>query len=291
MMKIVLSERRDPAFHLALEEILFFEAKAKRLLFLYRNSPSVIIGKHQNPWVEANLAYAQAEKIPVLRRISGGGCVVHDEGNINYSLIIKDVPSKTVNFPLLYAPVLQGLRAMGLDIQTSDRNDFRIEGKKISGSAQYMRRNTTLFHGTLLFHSDLDRIHRLLDRQSRVEFESFASTSVPSPIVNLSEYLPGMTTETFLETWIQGIMSERSCELWQPESDLLKKAEALAEEKYRSWEWNRGLTPPFTAKWENHEIKVKNGNFLQLSDCLDQSWVGKSVPEDILHWIEEQNIS
>ncbi|BES66713.1 lipoate--protein ligase [Gottschalkiaceae bacterium SANA] len=291
MMKIVVSERRDPAFHLALEEIFFFEADCKSLLFLYRNSPSVIIGKHQNPWIEANLAYAQAKAIPVLRRISGGGCVVHDEGNINYSLILKDVPSKTVDFPLLYGSVLQGLRAMGLDIQTSDRNDFRIDGKKISGSAQYMRRDTTLFHGTLLFDSDLDRIHRLLDRDSGVEFESFASPSVPSPIVNLSEYLPETTTKLFLERWIQGIMDSTPCKMWQPDGDLIEKAEALAEEKYRTWEWNRGMTPPFTVKWENHEIKVKSGKILQLSDCFDQSGVGKSVPDDILRWMKEQNIS
>jgi lipoate-protein ligase A len=291
MMKIVVSERRDPAFHLALEEIFFFETDCKSLLFLYRNSPSVIIGKHQNPWIEANLAYAEAEAVPVLRRISGGGCVVHDEGNINYSLILKDVPSKTVNFPLLYGPVLQGLRAMGLDIQTSERNDFRIDGKKISGSAQYMRRDTTLFHGTLLFDSDLGRIHRLLDRQSQVEFETFASPSVPSPIANLSDYLPETPTDVFLERWVQRIMEAAPCELWQPDRDLMEKAEVLAEEKYRTWEWNRGMTPPFTAKWENHEIKVKNGKFSWLSDCFNQSWVGKEVPEDLLHWIEEQNIS
>ena len=291
MMKIVVSERRDPAFHLAMEEIFFFDADVKKLLFLYRNSPSVIVGKHQNPWVEANLAYAEAEAVPVLRRISGGGCVVHDEGNINYSLIMKDVPSKTVNFPSLYAPVLQGLRAMGLDIQSSERNDFRMDGKKISGSAQYMRRDTTLFHGTLLFNSDLNRIHRLLDRQHEVEFETFASASVPSPIVNLSAYLPEVSTETFLENWIQEIRKATPCELWQPGRDLLEKAEVLAREKYRSWEWNRGMTPPFTAKWDNHEIKVKNGRFLQLSDSFDQSWVGKPVPEDLRRWMKEQNIS
>ncbi len=290
MMKIVVSEGRDPAFHLAVEEVLFFEGEFDSLLFLYRNSPSVIVGKHQNPWIEVNLAQAEAEAVPVFRRISGGGCVVHDEGNVNYSLILKDVPSKTVDFPALYAPVLQGLREMGLDIQTSERNDFRIDGKKISGSAQYMRRDTTLFHGTLLFDSDLDRIHRLLDRQGELEFETHAAPSVPAPIVNLSEYLSELSTDGFMEKWIQGIRGAANGELWQPGHELMEKAETLAEEKYRTWEWNRGMTPLFTVKWKDHEIKVKNGRFLELSDCFDQTWVGKEMPEDFLRWIKEQNV-
>lgn len=290
MMKIVVSEDRDPAFHLALEEIFFFEADCETLLFLYRNAPSVIVGKHQNPWIEVNLAQAQAEKVPVLRRISGGGCVVHDEGNVNYSLILKNVPSKTVDFPALYAPVLQGLKGLGLDIQTSERNDFRMEGKKISGSAQYMRRDTTLFHGTLLFDSDLKRIHRLLDRKNELEFETHAASSVPSPIVNLSEYLPELSMDGFVEKWLQGIMEAADGELWQPDRNLIEKAETLAEEKYRTWEWNRGMTPMFTVKWDEHEVKVKNGRFLGLPDCFDQSWVGNRMPEDFLRWVEEQKI-
>lgn len=288
MMKIFVSEGRDPAFHLALEETFFFEADCEILLFLYRNTPSVIVGKHQNPWMEVNLGVAEAENVPVFRRISGGGCVVHDEGNVNYSLILKDVPSKTVDFSVLYRPVLQGLKEMGLDIQTSDRNDFRIDGKKISGSAQYMRRDTTLFHGTLLFDSDLNRIHRLLDRKDDLVFETHAASSVPSPIVNLSKYLPELSMDDFVEKWLQGIMGAAKSERWQPDRALIEKAERLAEEKYRTWEWNRGMTPIFTVKWKGHEIKVKNGNFIELPDCFDQSWVGNKMPEDFLRWVKEQ---
>ena len=290
-MKFLVSDRLDPAFHLALEEVLFFEGDFDSLLFFYRNTPSVILGKHQNPWMEANLSVAEAESVPVLRRISGGGCVVHDEDNINYSLIQKDVPSKTVDFPSLYRPVLEGLRQMGIDVQTSERNDFRVKGKKISGSAQYMRRDTTLFHGTLLVDSDLARIHRLLDRDEGIVYETHAANSVPSPVLNLSEEYEIGSTSEFLARWVDQIQEICQLEPLQLKAKWIDKAEKLVEEKYRSWEWNRGMTPVFTAKWDSVEIKVKNGRFLTVSDSLDQSWVGKEVPEDLLRWFKEQNIS
>jgi len=290
-MRIYVSDRLDPAFHLALEEVLFFEGDFDTLLFFYRNTPSVILGKHQNPWIEANLATAEAEAIPVLRRISGGGCVVHDEDNVNYSLIQKGVPSKTVDFPALYQPVLEGLKQLGIDVQTSERNDFRVSGKKISGSAQYMRRDTTLFHGTLLVNSDLDRIHRLLDRDAGIAYETHAAHSVPSPVLNLSEVMEVGSTEGFLKRWVEQIQGICQMEPLELQPEWVEKAEELAEEKYRTWEWNRGMTPNFTAKWDSVEIKVKNGRFLAVSDLLDQSWVGKEVPEDLLRWFKEQNIS
>jgi lipoate-protein ligase A len=290
-MKILISDRRDPAFHLALEEVLFMEGDFETLLFIYRNGPAVVFGKHQIPWREADLAVAQAEGVPVLRRISGGGCVVHDKGNINYSLIQKGLPSKSVDFTKMYAPVLEGLRKLGLDVTTSDRNDFRIQGKKISGSAQYMRRDTTLFHGTLLVDSDLDRIRRLLKRDQAVDFESFASKSVPSPIVNLSEVMDGfVSTDDFLFQWVKAIETCGDFHAFDCPPDLIDKAQVLARDKYGSWEWNRGGTPLFTAKWESNEIQAKNGRFIDLPDCFDQSWVGKEVPEDLLRWFKEENI-
>lgn len=290
-MKILISDRLDPAFHLALEEVLFFEVEFDTLLFFYRNTPSVILGKHQNPWMEANLATAEAEGIPVLRRISGGGCVVHDEDNINYSLIQKNVPSKSVDFPTLYQPVLEGLRQLGIDVQTSERNDFRVEGKKISGSAQYMRRDTTLFHGTLLVDSDLDRIHRLLDRETEIIYETHAAHSVPSPVLNLSQVVEVESTEEFLRQWVEAVGRICPVEPLMLGQEWIEKAEKLAKEKYRSWEWNRGMTPAFAAKWDSVEIKAKNGRFLAVPDWVDQSWVGKEVPEDLLRWFREQNIS
>ena len=177
---------------------------------IYRNEPSVIIGKHQNTLAEINHPYLNEHEIHLVRRLSGGGTVYHDMGNINFLFILSGEAGKLVDFKRFLLPVLTILQNMGLPVEYGGRNDLLIDGKKISGNAEHVFRNRILHHGTLLYSSDLTVLENVL-RVSPGKYIDKAVRSVRSKVTNISDYLKSkMTVEKFTQKLYEEIKSHFS---------------------------------------------------------------------------------
>ena len=245
-MRFFINTQTDPAFNLALEEVLCREFP-EPLLMLWRNSSSVIVGKNQNTFAEVNAAFAEANKIPVVRRMTGGGAVYHDLKNVNYSLILHERQPDSDSFARFARPVTSALNKLGVPAAFSGRNDILVEDRKISGSAQCCIKNRTLFHGTLLFDTDMEMLEKLLT-PGKLKMESKGVKSVRSRVANLKEFLPEMKVETFMEQLRQELQFFAGTPEDLPD-EWNAKAEHLASEKYRQWTWNWGNV--FPCQWEN----------------------------------------
>ena len=245
-MELFINNGLEAAFNLALEEVLCREFP-EPLLMLWRNSSSVIVGKNQNTFAEVNAAFAEANKIPVVRRMTGGGAVYHDLKNVNYSLILHERQPDSDSFARFARPVTSALNKLGVPAAFSGRNDILVEDRKISGSAQCCIKNRTLFHGTLLFDTDMEMLEKLLT-PGKLKMESKGVKSVRSRVANLKEFLPEMEVETFMEQLRQELQFFAGTPEDLPD-EWNAKAEHLASEKYRQWTWNWGNV--FPCQWEN----------------------------------------
>jgi len=242
----------DPALNLALEEYVMRNiAKDEDILLFYINEPSIIIGRHQNTIEEINVDYVEQHGIHIVRRISGGGAVYHDLGNLNFSFTAPKVNGSTIDFQKFTAPVVEVLRGMGVPAELSGRNDIVVEGKKISGNAQYLSSTHIMSHGTLLFASDLEEIGRAL-RVKPAKIESKGIKSVRSRVANISEFLP--TPPDILNFRQQVLMGIFHGATAIPQYELTpadwQAIEELAGRRYRSWEWNYGSSPAFNLRRE-----------------------------------------
>ena len=278
-MKIVVSPSTIPSFNLAAEEYLFTR-RGESFFFLYRNAPSVIIGSNQAVVNEVNQDYCIEQDIRVLRRISGGGAVYHDGGNLNYSLL-QDKTDAPLSGRFL-EPVVAVLRALAVPAEVGRRKDLWLEGCKISGTASHVSLYRELHHGTLLYDTDLDALQqaliaeneRLHDTgpemlQSAPESEELydtgpealqsalntrtkrlikkATASVPSPVTNIRSYLvdkgadaPGM--KAFLEMFAaQLLVYYGESEIMQLPADALEAIGQLQKDKYTCRSWNYRL--------------------------------------------------
>ncbi len=200
-MKITVSTNTDPAFNLNLEERLLSGEEGQEggdILLLYVNSRSVIVGRNQNPAAEVDFAFCYANNIPILKRISGGGAVYHDTGNINYSFITGsggESGSSVLDRDFL-EPVIAVLGKLGIDAVRGRRKDILLGGRKISGTAATVKKGRALFHGTLLYDTDLSMLEKALRGDSSLRGRRVASVS--SPVVNIREYMQwSESTEEF----------------------------------------------------------------------------------------------
>ena len=286
-MRFFINDNNDPAFNLALEELLCSEFP-EEVLMLWRNRSSVIVGKNQNTFAEVNRPFVEEQNIPVIRRMTGGGAVYHDIGNVNYSLIIHERRPGADSFAAFARPVTEALRRMGVDAQFSGRNDILVDGRKISGSAQCCVKERTLFHGTLLFDVDMDMLGKVLT-PGKAKIESKGVKSVRARVANLKEFLPGMDVEEFMKMLQRELLSFAGAPEFLPE-EWSCRAEALANEKYKLWEWNWGT--PFQCEWENSgrfpgaggvELKVQLVNGLIRDARITGDFFGSAVPlEEVL---------
>ncbi len=249
-----VNESTDPAFNLALEELLFSVSEDEHFL-LWRNAPSIIVGRHQNTAAEIHAPGVAKRKLPVVRRITGGGAVYHDLGNINFSFILRSAEWTTgQSAENLLAPILSFLRDQGLkSVRFTGRNDIVADGLKISGCARSILRGRTLFHGTLLFHTDLGVLAEVLN-PDREKIRSKGIRSVRARVGNIRELMDSpCSTDEFLERITSGLLrrfgKSGQKDPLPPHLSLEEKAEVLAEAKYRSWEWNYGT--PLAYDFEN----------------------------------------
>jgi len=237
-----------PQTNLALEEFVLrhLDADEDHLLF-YINEPSIIIGRNQNTLEEINDDYVRRKGIHVVRRMSGGGAVYHDHGNLNFSFLTPYRTEKFNNFRQFNQPIIAELRALGIAAEMSGRNDMLVDGRKVSGNAQFVSGARMFSHGTLLFDSDLEEVTRALNvRMSKIE--SKGHKSVRSRVANLAEFLApdSMTIESFRQRLVESICGRdgglRSYRLTPADWAEVARLEAA---RYAQWDWNFGRSPDF----------------------------------------------
>jgi lipoate-protein ligase A len=243
---VYISESQNPFVNLAAEHWLFARlAPPERILFLCVNEASVVIGRHQNPWLECNVPALRAEGIPLVRRQSGGGTVYHDPGNLNYSFLAGN---EDYDQEGQFGVVIDALGDVGITAERSGRNDLLTQGKKVSGSAFKYKKDRSFHHGTLLLEADTERLHGLLHAAPR-EIESKGIASVRSPVLNLRELHPALREQELRRALIRraaAYFGEEPQVLRLSSSQLLE-TEAVVEEsqRLRTWDWVYGRTPDF----------------------------------------------
>ncbi len=234
----------DPRVNLAIEEyaVRNLPSDDDYLLF-YMNEPSVIIGKNQNTPEEINAEYVEARNIHVVRRLSGGGAVYHDLGNLNFSFITNDDGFSFHQFKKFTDPVIQALRELGIDAELTGRNDIQVGDRKISGNARYITRGRMVSHGTLLFDTDLDQVVSAL-KVNAAKMQSKAIKSIRSRVANISEFLEtGMTMEQFKSALLRSIFGGGTAPEYELTGEDWEKIYELSESRYKSWDWNYGYSP------------------------------------------------
>lgn len=238
----------DPRINLALEEYCLRHLDLENdYLLLYVNAPSVIIGRHQNALEEINHRFVMEKKIRVVRRISGGGAVYHDYGNLNYCFIKQYENNTLVKIKEIIGPVVAALNRLGVPAVVNGRNDIMVHGKKISGNAQFSNTKGIIIHGTLLFDSELCTAEQALGAKKN-NIDSKALKSTRSPVVNITEYLE---TPIEMAGFRDHLLStlDKICggltefELTGKDWDAVYE---LFETRYNSWNWNYGRSPDFT---------------------------------------------
>ncbi|MCE5346922.1 MAG: lipoate--protein ligase [Bacteroidales bacterium] len=241
-------ESDDPFFNLAIEETLLMNSD-QEFMILGVNSPSVIIGKNQSAHKEVNTRFLIENRIPVIRRISGGGTVFHDKGNLNFTFIRKCEEGKQIDFLKYTLPVIQFLSSIGVEAKFEGKNDLKVEGLKISGNAEYVHRNRVLHHGTLLFSSSLEILRKCI-RKDKSGYSTKAVESNPSPVMNLNNKLDAFSDiyefrSGMMNYFLSNLPGAVPYNLTHAETE---NAESLAAAKYRTWEWNYAYGPEYTFK-------------------------------------------
>jgi lipoate-protein ligase A len=214
-----------------------------QFFMLWRNEPSIIVGRFQNTLEEINTEYVKEHGIHVVRRNSGGGAVYQDLGNINYSFIMAD--EGNLDFSYFSSLIIRALATLGVKAEPTGRNDISIEGKKISGGAQFRTGGVILHHGTLLYDTDLDAMSNAL-RPPEDKFQSKAVKSMRNRVGNIKQLLPEpLSIIEFQERFKRGIDNSVPMVL---DAFSLVEAERLVLEKYSTWAWNYGSSPKFIVR-------------------------------------------
>ncbi len=291
----------DPCYNLAFEQYLLEHKTEGKWLMLWQNANTVVIGMNQNAAEEINADFVKAHNITVVRRMTGGGAVYHDLGNLNYSFITDTGDKSSLSIEQFSRPVCRALESLGLSASVGGRNDIIVEGKKVSGVAQRIYKGRILHHGTLLFRSDADMIAGSLNADPS-KFESKSSKSVRSRVGNISDFLPDdMSFEQFRGEIKRQLSLDGAveCSLREDELEEIRKN---ADEKYRSWEWTYGRSPKYTfknkARFPGGSIEVRlfvsggiikeaafSGDYMAVTDSSDASRALSGVKfnrEDVL---------
>lgn len=255
-MIFVKHDNTDPYINHAIEEYMLRNFD-EDCFILWRNNPCILIGKNQNTLSEINIDYVNAHRLPVVRRITGGGTIFNDLGNLNFTFISNDSENHFADFQKFTYPIIRALEKLSVKAELSGRNDLTIDGKKFSGNAQYFYKNKILHHGSILFSADMSNLVQAL-KVKPIKFQDKAVKSVGSRVTNVKEHLTeDMSVIEFKNFIIESVMSEQKdskfYEFTEKEWEKIKK---ISEEKYATWEWNYGNSPKFNY---SNEKKFKGG--------------------------------
>ncbi len=245
-MSGAILETHDPFFNLAVEDFLLHNCKGDYFL-LSVNNPSVIIGRHQIIFREVDVFAAETLNIPVIRRISGGGTVYHDRGNLNFTFVRNSEKERQVDFERQMRPVIEFLNKEGMEAMMSGKSDITVEGLKISGNAEYVFRDRILHHGTLLFDTSPDIMKQLI-RPVTDAYTTKAIESNRAAVTNLKGRLRNINTVDELASEMMRFMKDYFiCIENLSFTDMeLAEIKSIVEKKYMSWDWNYGFTPAYT---------------------------------------------
>ncbi|TBL75657.1 lipoate--protein ligase [Paenibacillus thalictri] len=238
----------DPALNLALEEYALKQLPDNDYFLFYINEPSIIIGKNQNTVEEINRDYVERNGIHVVRRLSGGGAVYHDLGNLNFSFITKDDGKSFHNYRKFTEPVVKALHQLGVQAELTGRNDIQVGERKISGNAQFSTKGRMFTHGTLLFDSQIDSVASALNVNPE-KFQSKSVKSVRSRVANITEFLAEpLSIEQFKQHLLHSIFGGSEASRYELSAADWEAVRELADQRYRSWDWNYGKSPSFNMK-------------------------------------------
>lgn len=250
-MIYIESDSRDPYFNLALEEYVFehFD-RTEEYFLLWQNANTIVVGKFQNTAEEVNQEFVDKNKIKVARRLSGGGAVYHDDGNLNFTYIVDQGDRDLFSFEAFAAPIIRALKTFGLDAEFTGRNDLLLEGKKISGSSQYVKKGRIMNHGCIMLDSNVANVADAL-KPKAAKFESKSIKSVRSRVTtinaNLAEPISMDTFKAAIVKEIEGSENMRRYTLTEEDRQAIEK---LRSEKYATWDWNYGKSPVYDYKQE-----------------------------------------
>ncbi len=257
-MLCLLRTERDPYFNIAAEEYVLKNFRHD-VFMLWQNNPCIVIGKHQNLAAEVNARFAFENKIPVIRRISGGGAVYHDPGNINYSFIVYGEKDKLVDYRKYTAPVLGFLKQHGINAEFEGKSNLVINGNKFSGNSAHVFRNKIVHHGTLLFNSNIENLKEAVKASSGT-YRDKAVRSIRSHVCNLQSYFPeNYSIENFISELIEYIRKLFNAEIYVFNASDVKGINELAKSRYGTWEWNYGYSPDYSY---TNKFSINNDDYL-----------------------------
>jgi lipoate-protein ligase A len=259
----------NPFFNIAAEEYLLKNFNDD-FLFVWQNSPSVIVGKHQNLIAEVNLKYTRLHEIPVIRRISGGGTVYHDLGNFNYTHIRSEANrERLIDFNKFSSPIMSFLKTMGIETGFGGKNNLITEGRKFSGNSAHVFKNRVMHHGTLLFNTDLTKLEKVI-RPPKAQIDDKSVKSIRASVINLSDVLsfyisPDEFRNKLTDFLTDHYLCDRIYEFTEEDKMAINK---LVDEKYANPDWNYGYSPAYEFKNSTGDyhlfIKVKNGRIIHV---------------------------
>lgn len=274
-MYFIESHSTDPRWNLALEQYAFDTLSLRgSILMLWQNDNTIVAGKNQNISAEVDEHFVREHDITVVRRLSGGGTVYHDLGNLNYTFITPSDGSNKIDFRTFCLPIIETLASFGVKAELSGRNDMTVDGKKFSGNAQYLRDGRVMHHGTLMFSSDLTVLSRALTVR-REKLRSKGVTSVSSRVTNLCDHLPaGTAIEAFKARLVKHLSAAAPLIPYALTAEDEAAIDAIKHSRYDLWEWNYGLSPAFETGYEQRfegvgtveaSVSVKGGRFAALA--------------------------
>ncbi|NLI24257.1 MAG: lipoate--protein ligase [Bacteroidales bacterium] len=237
----------DPYLNLAAEEYLLKEMEDE-VFFLYSDKPSVIVGKHQVTLAEVNYLFAGENNIRIARRLSGGGAVYHDAGNLNFTFIRNGSEGALVQFEACTAPVLLALNELHIPAERGDKNDLLIYGKKISGNAEHVYHQRTLHHGTLLFDSDLEHLKQVLHPSGKYTHKGVNSRR--SEVVNIASFLSNPDRDAFRKFLFSFVVQHFRAVIYSLTDEDKRKIIELSAAKFNTWEWIYAYSPDYQLERE-----------------------------------------
>ena len=276
-------------FCLAAEEYLL-KNFTDDIFMLWQSEDTVVVGKHQNTLAEINYTFVREKNITVARRISGGGAVFHDSGNVNFSYIRNVSSPSEISFKMFTEPVVEALARLGIEATTSGRNDLLINGLKVSGNAEHVFKNRVLHHGTLLFDSDLENLGQSIE-VIQGKYESKAVESNRSKVANISFFLDQeMSVDEFTRFLLDVQLGNPANSFYALNDEDTYHIEELVKEKFSTWEWNYGYSPKYYFKNSyqsdagnlEFELKVSKGIIdvaLMEGSLLEEVQIKKIIQE------------
>ena len=271
-------------------EEYFLKNTNEDIFLLWQNENSIIVGKNQNTLSEINYDYVKENNIKVVRRLSGGGAVFHDLGNINFTFISCNDNSFS-DFKKFTMPIVEALKELNVHAEFSGRNDLLIDGQKFSGNAQYNYKNKVMHHGTLLFSSEINDLSNAL-KVKPSKFQGKSVKSVKSRVTNISSHLDKKMTVLEFKDYLMDFINKRdkNSHFYELNDKDVESINKLVEEKYSTWEWNFGYSPKYSLY---NELKYPGGNVefsLDVHDGLikDIKFFGDFFGKEDISFIENK---